>query len=77
MKYLANFRKIVNRCIRNGWLDKDPFFGFKMTKKEVVPEFLSEHEIELITKKRFASDRLDQVRPFFFFVAIRALHLQT
>ena len=28
MKYLSNFRKIVNRCLRNGWLEKDPFFWF-------------------------------------------------
>lgn len=73
MKYLANFRKIVNRSIRNGWLDKDPFFGFKMTKKEVVPEFLSEHEIQLITKKKFASDRLDQVRSIFLFCCYTGL----
>jgi hypothetical protein len=24
IKYLANFRKIVNRCIINGWLARDP-----------------------------------------------------
>ncbi len=42
IKYIANFRKIVNRCIRNGWLDRDPFVRFKMTKKEVVLEFLTD-----------------------------------
>src|SRR5580704_1052149 len=35
MKYIGNFRKIINRCIRMGWLQKDPFFGFKMNKREV------------------------------------------
>jgi site-specific recombinase XerD len=35
IKYISNFRKIVNRCIRSGWLSKDPFLGFKMTKREV------------------------------------------
>jgi site-specific recombinase XerD len=39
----------------------------------VVPEFLSEHEIELITKKRFASDRLDQVRSIFLFCCYTGL----
>jgi hypothetical protein len=28
MKYLSNFRKIVNRCIRNGWLQKGPFLSW-------------------------------------------------
>ena len=73
MKYLANFRKIVNRCIRNGWLDKDPFFGFKMTKREVIPQFLTEHEISLITEKKFSSSRLDQVRCIFLFCCYTGL----
>lgn len=73
IKYIANFRKIVNRCIRNGWLDRDPFVGFKMTKKEVIPQFLTEHEIELITEKKFASARLDQVRSIFLFCCFTGL----
>lgn len=73
IKYIANFRKIVNRCIRNGWLERDPFFGFKMTKKEVIPEFLSEHELNLIAEKKFVSTRLDQVRSIFLFCCYTGL----
>jgi site-specific recombinase XerD len=73
IKYLANFRKIVNRCIRNGWLERDPFVGFKMTKKEVIPEFLSDHELKLITEKRFVSNRLEQVRDIFLFCCYTGL----
>jgi len=61
IKYISNFRKIVNRCIRNGWVDRDPFIGFKMTKKEVIPEFLTEHEINKIASKKFTYDRLNHV----------------
>jgi hypothetical protein len=35
MKYISNLKKIVNGCIRKGWLLKDPFLGFKTTKQEV------------------------------------------
>ena len=35
MKYLVNFKKIVNRCLKNGWLLRDPFLGFSMAKVEV------------------------------------------
>ncbi|MEO6687044.1 MAG: phage integrase SAM-like domain and Arm DNA-binding domain-containing protein [Dyadobacter sp.] len=35
MKYLANFKKIVLICVKNGWLAKDPFFAFKMGKREL------------------------------------------
>jgi len=73
IKYISNFRKIVNRCIRNGWLERDPFVGFKMTKKEVVPEFLTEHEIKIIVKKKFVSDRLNEVRDVFIFCCYTGL----
>jgi site-specific recombinase XerD len=67
MKYLSNFRKIVNRCIRNGWLQRDPFLGFKMTKREVERTALTEMELEAITVKTFASERLSNVRDIFLF----------
>ena len=35
VKYLSNFKKIVHIAIKNGWLARDPFVGFKMTKREV------------------------------------------
>ena len=35
MKYLANFKKIVLLCVKKGWLTRDPFHGFKMTKRDV------------------------------------------
>lgn len=52
LKYLSNFRKIINRCLRNGWLQRDPFMGFKMTKREVERTALTEFELQnLVTKK--------------------------
>jgi site-specific recombinase XerD len=73
IKYISNFRKIVNLCIRNGWLDRDPFIGFKMTKKEVIPEFLTEHEINKITAKKFEFERLGQIRDVFLFCCYTGL----
>lgn len=35
VKYLTNFKKIIHICLKNGWLDRDPFVGFKMSKREV------------------------------------------
>jgi site-specific recombinase XerD len=67
MKYLSNFRKIVNRCIRNGWLQRDPFHGFKMTKREVERTALTEAELEALAKKEFATERLTVVRDIFLF----------
>jgi site-specific recombinase XerD len=67
IKYIDNIRTILNICLKNGWLSKDPFYGFKMTKREVIPEYLSEDELKKITDKKFEVDRIGQVRDIFFF----------
>ncbi len=73
MKYLANFKKIVLLCLKNGWLQKDPFFGFKMTKQEVVREFLTDEELGRIQAKNFGSARINQVRDIFLFSCFTGL----
>ncbi|MBE2287918.1 MAG: site-specific integrase, partial [Chitinophagaceae bacterium] len=67
IKYIANLRKIINICLKNGWLSKDPFYGFKMTKREVVREYLNEQELERLAGKKFVVDRISQVRDIFLF----------
>ena len=44
-----------------------------MTKKEVVPEFLTEHEINEIATKKFSSERLEQIRDVFLFCCYTGL----
>lgn len=73
IKYIANFRKIVNRCIRNGWLAKDPFAGFKMTKREVERIALTQGELESIMTKEFPTRRLELVRDIFIFCCFTGL----
>ncbi len=73
MKYVANLRKVISRSIRNGWLLKDPFPGFKMTKREVEKAFLMEEELQTIRDKTFAMERLEQVRDFFLFCCFTGL----
>jgi site-specific recombinase XerD len=67
MKYLSNFKKIVIKCIKNGWLQKDPFIGFNMAKREVERTALTENELEIIQSKRFSIKRLKLVRDIFLF----------
>src|SRR5664279_1192038 len=49
VKYLRNFRKIINRCIRLGWLPRDPFLGYEMKKTEVERVALTLAELETIS----------------------------
>lgn len=67
IKYLGNLRKIVNYCLKSGWLQRDPFFGYKMAKKEVIREYLTETEMQTLRDKKFAIERLTQVRDIFLF----------
>lgn len=73
IKYLSNFRKIVNICIKSGWLDRDPFVGFKMTKREVERPFLTEDELNRIIEKKFIMPRMSQVRDIFVFCCYTGL----
>lgn len=73
VKYLANFRKIINRCIRHGWLQKDPFLGFEMRRREVERTALTEFELETLMRKVFDFDRLNQVRDIFLFSCFTGL----
>lgn len=67
VKYVKNFHKIINQCLANGWLVKDPFANYKAKVKEVIRKFLSEEEIGRIMDKKFVSERLELVRDIFVF----------
>lgn len=67
VKYIKNFKKIVNICIANGWIEKDPFINFKATLKEVERFFLSEEQLQTIINKNFYTERLSLVRDIFVF----------
>jgi site-specific recombinase XerD len=67
MKYISNLKKIVNGCIRKGWLTRDPFLGFKLIKVEVDRQALTQAELDRIRNKVFPTDRLNFVRDIFLF----------
>ena len=67
MKYLSNFKKVVLHCVRTGWLNRDPFLGFKLNKKEVVRTALTEKELQIISTKSFTIGRLNYVKDIFLF----------
>lgn len=67
IKYLSNFKKVIFLCIKNGWLDKDPFSNFKLARKEVIRTALTETELRSIFIRTFVSERLNQVKDIFLF----------
>jgi len=73
MKYIRNFRKIINGCIRRGWLTKDPFLGFKMSLREVEIVPLSQEDLQALENKKFSCERLEQVKDIFLFCCFTGL----
>ena len=73
MKYLANFKKIVIRCLKNGWLKQDPFIGFKLTKREVERIALTQNEVDRIASEVFPMEGTSIVRDIFLFSCFTGL----
>ena len=67
LKYLSYFKKIVRVAYANGWLEKDPFYNFKVKLQTIDREFLTKEEIIKIMEKEFTIPRMEQVRDIFLF----------
>lgn len=67
IKYVKNIKKIVLDCIRKGWLQRDPFIGFKLSQKEVQIIPLSQDDLTKLSEKEFSIMRLKLVRDIFLF----------
>lgn len=73
MQYLRNFNKIVNHCLRSGWLPKNPFIRFKMTDREVERTALTETELQNVMEQQFPIERLSVVKDIFLFSCFTGL----
>jgi site-specific recombinase XerD len=73
MKYISNVKKILLQCIKNGWLNRDPFVNFKTTRKEVKIVALTDDELARMIAKDFGIERLNHVRDIFVFCCYTGL----
>lgn len=67
-------RNFMLYCLRNEWIEKNPFKNYKL--KEVAPppkEHLSKKEIELLMEKPMPNLRLENVRDIFVFYCLTGL----
>jgi len=67
LKYIAYFKKIIRVAYANGWLDKDPFYNFKLRPNIINKEFLSNDELAKLIQSDFYIKRLEHVRDVFVF----------
>lgn len=73
MKYMKNFKKVINQALALSWLDKDPFINYKSKLEVVDRECLHEHELKVLLNKEFSISRLEQVKDTFLFCCFTGL----
>ena len=67
LKYVNNFKKIIRIALANQWMDRDPFYNYKVQFESVEREFLNEKEVKTLIDKDLHFDRLKLVRDMFVF----------
>lgn len=72
-KFMQFFKRIIIIARNNGFIVGDPFANYKIRLKKVDRGYLTEEEIEIILKKTFVSNRLEQVRDIFIFSCFTGL----
>ncbi len=73
IRYMKCFKKIINLALANEWIEKNPFVGIKFHEKEVVREYLTMEELQIIYQKKFELERITLVRDVFIFAAFTGL----
>lgn len=72
-KYIKNFGKIVRICLKNQWIDKDPFSNYDGKVEDVDRVHLTTEELQAVTNKVFQSQRLNRMRDLFVFSCFTGL----
>ena len=67
LKYINNFKKIIRIALANQWMDRDPFYNYKVQFEAVEREFLTAGDVEKLYTKELHFDRLKIVRDMFVF----------
>lgn len=73
VKYLKNFKKIVNLALANGWIKSNPFIGIRYKLEETGKVYLTLGELESLEKKVIEIDRVKFVRDVFLFCCYTGL----
>ena len=67
VKYVNRFSTVYKLARDCGWVQGDPFHFVKLKMDKVDRGFLTNEEIQLMYKKKFVSERLEQIRDLFIF----------
>lgn len=66
-KMIKNLKKIIRDCVDKDWLDKDPFWRYKVKRIDPKVPHLSDNELKVLEKKEITIKRLETIRDVFLF----------
>ena len=66
-------RRIIYMAINNGWLQRDPFYGYSITKEETKRGFLTKEEITQLINGTFKKKSYELIRDLFIFCTFTGL----
>ncbi len=72
MKHIQRFKKITNFCIKNNYITKDPFVGFKISYKKTNRVYINKDELYILKNIKLNSS-LNKVRDIFLFACYTGL----
>jgi site-specific recombinase XerD len=73
MKYIKNFKTVVNMAVKYEWLDRDPFSKFSCKTLPVERGFLTPDELKTIEDAEINIPRIEQIRDVFVFCCYTGL----
>ncbi len=71
--YMMPFKNIIYMAINNGWIPRDPFYAYRITKEETKRGFLTKEEITLLINGSFKKKSYELIRDLFIFCTFTGL----
>ncbi len=66
-KMIKNLKKVIRDCVDKDWMDKDPFYRFKVKHTDPKIPHLSANELRALEEKEITIERLAVIRDIFLF----------
>lgn len=71
--YMMPLRKIIYMAINNGWLQRDPFYGYSIVLEPTKRGYLTKDEIKLLINGTFKKKSYELIRDLFIFCTFTGL----
>jgi site-specific recombinase XerD len=67
VKFLQLLKKIINICLRNRWMQVDPYLGLNLKLKVIDRQYLNEAELKRLINYQSPVEHMNRIRDFFVF----------